>query len=154
MIVLDTNVISEIMKPTPEPHVLSWVDSVPAGETGVTAVTVAEILYGITRLPDGTRRRNLIVAAGEIFEQDFRDRVLVFDAAAAAEYATIVVEREAAGRPISMADAQIAAVCRVHHCTLATRNVGDFERTGVSTVNPWSDTPSACGSWPSPETPR
>jgi hypothetical protein len=140
MIVLDTNVISEIMKPTPEPRVLSWVDSVPAGETGVTAVTVAEILYGITRLPDGTRRRNLIVAAGEIFEQDFRGRVLPFDAAAAAEYATIVVEREALGRPISMADAQIAAVCRVHRCTLATRNVGDFERTGLTTVNPWSDT--------------
>jgi predicted nucleic acid-binding protein len=72
-------------------------------------------------------------------ECDFR--VLVLDAAAAVEYATIVVEREAAGRPISMADAQIAAVCRVHHCTLATRNVGDFERTGVTTVNPWSDTP-------------
>ena len=141
MIVLDTNVISEIMKPTPEPHVLSWVDAVPAGEIGVTAGTVAEILYGITRLPDGTRRRNLIAAAGDIFEQDFRARVLVFDAAAAAEYATIVVEREAVGRPIAMADAQIAAVCRVHHCTLATRNGGDFERTGVTTVNPWSDTP-------------
>lgn len=138
MIVLDTNVLSEIMKPIPEPQVLSWVDSVPTRETAITAVTVAEILYGVGRLPDGARRRKLLSAAEEIFDEDFRDRIFVFDADAAVEYATLVVEREAAGRPISMADAQIAAVCRVHQCTLATRNLRDFEGTGVTTVNPWS----------------
>ena len=142
MIVLDTNVLSEIMKPIPEPQVLSWVDSVPTRETAITAVTVAEILYGVSRLPDGARRRKLLLAAEEIFDEDFRDRIFVFDADAAVEYATLVVEREAAGRPIAMADAQIAAVCRVHQYPLATRNARDFEGTGVTTVNPW------CGGGP------
>jgi toxin FitB len=139
MIVLDTNVLSEIMKPNPDVHVLSWVDSVPALQTAITAITVAEILYGIGRLPDGARRRKLVSAAEAIFDEEFRDRVFAFDADAAVEYAALVVEREAAGLPISMADAQIAAVCRVHTCTLATRNVRDFEKTGVTTVNPWDD---------------
>jgi predicted nucleic acid-binding protein len=138
MIVLDTNVLSEIMKPIPEPRVLSWVDSVPTRATAIIAVTVAEILYGVGRLPHGARRRKLLLAAEKILAEDFRDRILAFDADAAIEYATLVVEREAAGQPISMADAQIAAVCRVHQCTLATRNLKDFERTGVPTVNPWN----------------
>jgi len=137
MIVLDTNVLSEIMKPNPDPHVLSWVDSVPALQTAITAVTVAEILYGIGRLPAGARRRKLVTAAETIFDEEFRNRIFVFDADAAVEYATIVVGREAAGRPIPMADAQIAAICRVHKCTLATRNIKDFELTGVTTRNPW-----------------
>lgn len=139
MIVLDTNVLSEILKPVPESRVVEWVDSVPDVESAITSVTVAEILYGVGRMPEGKRRRQLLSAAKTIFDEDFRNRILVFDADAAVEYATLVVEREVAGLPISMADAQIAAVCRVHECTLATRNVGDFEGTGVMTVNPWSD---------------
>ena len=139
MIVLDTNVLSEILKPVPESRVVEWVDSVPDVETAITSVTVAEILYGVGRMPEGKRRRRLLSAAETIFDEDFRNRILVFDADAAVEYATLVVDREVAGLPISMADAQIAAVCRVHECTLATRNVGDFEGTGVMTVNPWSD---------------
>ena len=139
MIVLDTNVLSEILKPVPESRVVEWVDSVPDFETSITSVTVAEILYGVGRMPEGKRRRRLLSAAETIFDEDFRNRILVFDADAAVEYATLVVEREVAGLPISMADAQIAAVCRVHECTLATRNVGDFEGTGVMTVNPWID---------------
>jgi toxin FitB len=139
MIVLDTNVVSEIMKPNPNPHVLLWVDSVPALETAITAVTVAEILYGIGRLPNGARRWKLMTAAETIFDEEFRNRIFVFDAAAAVEYAALVVEREAAGLPISMADAQIAAVCRVHDCKIATRNIEDFEGTGVPILNPWTD---------------
>jgi predicted nucleic acid-binding protein len=139
MIVWDTNVLSEIMKPDPDPRVLSWVDSIPTAQTAVTAITVAEILYGIRRLPDGTRRRKLTIAAESIFDEEFRNRILVFDAEAAVEYAALVVEREAAGLPISMADAQIAAICRTHECTLATRNVKDFDRTGVTILNPWND---------------
>ena len=139
MIVLDTNVLSEIMKPHPDSQVLSWVDSFPALQTAITTVTVAEILYGIGRVRDGARRRKLVSAAEKIFDEDFRDRIFVFDTDAAVEYATLVIEREAAGRPISMTDAQIAAVCRVHQCTLASRNLRDLERTGVTTVNPWSD---------------
>jgi hypothetical protein len=138
MIVLDTNVLSEIMKPTPDTKVLSWVDSIPTPQTAVTAVTVAEILYGIGRLPDGARRRKLMTVAESIFDVEFRNRILVFDADAAVEYATLVVEREAAGFPIAMADAQIAAICRTHEYTLATRNVGDFDRTGVTVMNPWN----------------
>ena len=138
MIVLDTNVLSEIMKSDPDPHVLSWVDSLPTLETAITAVTVAEILFGIGRLPDGARRRTLMTAAESLFDEEFRNRILVFDADAAVEYATILVEREAVGFPVSMADAQIGAMCRVHSCTLATRNVRDFEGTGVTTLNPWN----------------
>ncbi|TVR66193.1 MAG: type II toxin-antitoxin system VapC family toxin [Spirochaetaceae bacterium] len=141
MIVLDTNVLSEIMKPNPDTHVLSWVDSVPPRDIAITAITVAEILYGIGRLPDGSRLRKLMSAAAAVFKEDFTDRVLEFDADAAVEYAALVVEREAAGLSIPMADAQIAAVCRVQACTLATRNVRDFQGTGVTTVNPWNDDP-------------
>jgi toxin FitB len=139
MIVLDTNVIFEIMKPNPNPHVLSWVDSVPALQTAITAVTVAEILSGIGWLPDGARRSKLLTAAEAIFDEEFRNRIFAFDAAAAVEYAALVVECDTAGLPISMAGAQIAAVCRVHNCTIATRNIGDFERTGAPILNPWTD---------------
>ena len=139
MIVWDTNVLSEIIKPSPDTKVLSWVDSIPTPQTAVTAVTVAEILYGIGRLPDGARRRKLKTVAESIFDEEFRNRILVFDADAAVEYAAIAVEREAAGLPISMADAQIAAICRKHEYTLATRNVRDFDRTGVTVLNPWND---------------
>ncbi len=141
MIVLDTNVLSEIMKPNPDLNVLSWVDSIPVLHTAITAVTVAEILSGIRRLPHGARRRSLMLVAEKIFNDDFRDRIFAFDADAAVEYAAIVVEREAAGLPISAADAQIAAICRVRECTLSTRNGSDFERTGVPTVNPWRESP-------------
>ncbi len=137
MIVLDTNVLSEIMRPEPEPRVFIWLESIPASQTAVTAVTVAEILYGIGRMPQGTRRRALAAAAEAIFDEDFRGRILAFNADAAIEYAALVVERESIGRPISMADAQIAAVCRVYNYALATRNSRDFESTGVKTVNPW-----------------
>ena len=139
MIVLDTNVLSETMKPRPEPQVLAWVNSVPPRQTAITAVTVAEILYGICRLPNGARRAKLMAAAQAIFDEDFRGRILAFDTDAAVEYAKLVVEREAAGLPISMADAQIAAICRVHECTLATRNTEDFVGTGVTVANPWTD---------------
>ena len=139
MIVLDTYVLSEIMKPVPDSRVLTWVDSISSHDAAITAVTVAEILYGIGRMPEGRRRRELTEAIEAIFDEDFGGRILSFDAAAAVEYATLVVEREAAGRPISMADAQVAAVCRVHGCALATRNERDFEETGVRVVNPWTD---------------
>jgi predicted nucleic acid-binding protein len=138
VIVLDTNVLSEIMKPTPEPGVFAWVESLPPRETAITAITVAEILYEIVRMPDGERRRKLMDTAETIFDHDFENRILDFDAGSAVEYASLVVGREAAGRPISMANAQIAAICRAHECALATRNIRDFDKTGISVVNPWS----------------
>lgn len=138
MIVLDTNVLSEIMKPTADPHVVEWVDALALEETAITSVTVAEILYGVGRMPHERRRRELLAATENIVGQDFQNRVFSFDAAAAVEYATLVLARESHGRPISMADAQIAAICRVHESTLGTRNQRDFEGTGVRTVNPWN----------------
>ena len=138
MIVLDTNVLSEIMRPTPEPQVIAWVDAVPAREVAISTVTMAEILYGVGRIPEGRRRRRLTSIAEAIFAGDFDGRILPFDAAAAIEYAAVVLQRQASRHPISMADAQIAAVCRVHDCTLATRNVRDSEGTGLNLIDPWT----------------
>lgn len=139
MIVLDTNVVSELMRPDPAMGVVAWVDRRPADEVFVTAVTAAELLYGVARLPDGARRATLARKLRELLEDDFEGRVLPFDASAADHYATIVVSRERAGRPILMADAQIAAICRGFDADLATRNVKDFADTGVRILNPWDD---------------
>lgn len=137
MIVLDTNVVSELMRTAPEPGVASWVDRFPAAEVLVTAVTAAELMYGVARLPDGHRKRELHTRVEELLTEDFQDQILPFDAPAATHYAEIVASRERAGRPISMADAQIAAICRNWSAGLATRNVDDFVDTGVDAVNPW-----------------
>lgn len=137
MIVLDTNVISELMRLEPEPAVVAWVDRQPAEEVFLTAVTLAELLYGIARLPDGRRKTTLAEQLEVMIAEDFDHRVAGFDEAAAAHYADIVVQRERAGRPISAADAQIAAVCRSHGAALATRNSPDFSGTGITVVDPW-----------------
>jgi predicted nucleic acid-binding protein len=138
MIVLDTNVVSELMRPEPLDRVVAWVDAQPAADLFLTAVTLAELLDGIGRLPDGHRRSMLADALDAMVTDDFDQRILGFDAVAAAHYADIVVERERAGLPVSMADAQIAATCRSHGAVIATRNVGDFADTGVVIVDPWS----------------
>ena len=137
MIVLDTNVISELTRQVPEPGVISWLDSLPAEEVGTTAVTAAELLYGVTRMPAGRRKTGLAAAVRGLLGDDFRDRVLPFDEHCAARYADIVCGREALGRPIGVADAQIAAICRTAEATLATRNTDDFSRTGIELINPW-----------------
>jgi predicted nucleic acid-binding protein len=136
--VWDTNVVSELMRPEPSEQVVEWTDRQPADEVFVTAITVAELLYGIGRLPTGRRRSELSELFDDMITQDFEQRVLAFDVVAAAHYADIVVERERAGRPISMADAQIAAICRSHGATVVTRNAGDFADVGVDIVNPWA----------------
>jgi toxin FitB len=137
VIVLDTNVVSELMRKTPELGVISWVDGFSAAEVLVTAVTAAELMYGVARLPDGRRKRELHAKVEGLLTEDFQDQILPFDARAATHYAEIVASRERAGRPISMADAQIAAICRNWSAGLATRNVDDFVDTGVEAVNPW-----------------
>ena len=105
-------------------------------EIGVTAIAVAEILYGIGTLTKGKRKRRLLEAASDMFDEDFAGRIHAFDGRAAVEYADIVVRRERIGRPISMPDAQIASICRANGCTLATRNTKDFENTGIELINP------------------
>lgn len=137
MIVLDTNVVSELMRHAPEPDVVHWVDSFPTAEVFVTAVTAAELMYGVALLPNGSRKRELHVRVEELLAEDFQDQILPFDALSAPHYADIVAAREQAGRPISMADGQIAAICRNWSAGLATRHVGDFIDTGVVTINPW-----------------
>ncbi|MGH2781831.1 MAG: type II toxin-antitoxin system VapC family toxin [Thermoleophilaceae bacterium] len=136
MIVVDTNVASELMRPSPSPSVVAWVRASSPPQLHTTAITVAEVLYGIERLAEGRRRTLLGTTAREVFSS-FADRVLPFDERAAEEYAEIVAAREAGGRPISGFDAQIAAICRGHGATLATRNATDFQETGIVTLNPW-----------------
>ena len=125
------------MRRAPAPAVLEWVDAQPADDLWITAITVAEVFYGIARLPEGVRKTALRDAAASMLAEDFAERVLAFDAQAAVGYADVVTEREAAGRPIGMADGQIAAICRSHRARLATRNLRDFEGTGVALLDPW-----------------
>lgn len=137
MIVLDTNVLSELMRIAPEPRVVAWLDAQEPSSVAITAITVAEILYGIQRLPEGWRRRVLASAAAAMFEEDFAGRILAFDAEAAVCYAKCVAASEQTGRAVQMADAQIGAICLLHQAVLATRNTRDFESLGVSLVDPW-----------------
>lgn len=136
MIIMDTNVFSELMRPVPDEKVEAWAKPV-AAELFLTAVTVAEINVGILRMP-GSRRRYDLADEAEDLLAAFDERVLPFDQAAAACYATLVVSRKAGGRPISVFDAQIAAICRAQGADLATRNVKDFEHLGLTVIDPWN----------------
>ena len=136
MIVLDTNVVSELMRSEPEERVVAWATSQATAAVGTTSVTLAEVRSGIVRLPAGRRRKVLLSAAEDVFSA-FASSILPFDADAAHHYADIVVERERAGAPISGFDAQIAAICRAHGAALATRNTEDFVGLGLSLTNPW-----------------
>ena len=137
MIVLDTNVLSELMKPAPSKRVVAWMAAEPAQGLYTTSVTQAEILHGVMLLPSGHRRRAFEKAAEEMFREEFAGRVLSFGSEAALPYARIVVDRRRAGRPISQFDAQIAAIALCTGAAVATRNVSDFEGCGVALVNPW-----------------
>jgi toxin FitB len=137
MIVLDTNVVSELMRRQPSEVVLDWVDGEDASGLAITAVTAAELLHGVARLSGGARRRKLAAAVDALLVQDFAGRILPFDGSAAIHYGELVAARERAGRPVSVADGQIAAICRHHGALLATRNVRDFEATGVDVLDPW-----------------
>lgn len=139
MIVLDTNIISELLLPVPEPSVVDWLADQPAAAVFTTAVTEAEILYGLRLLPDGRRRRDLEAAILPIFAQDLAGRVLPFDRDAADVYGVIATDRRRNGRPISQFDAQIAAIALSRGAALATRNVADFEGVGLSIINPWKN---------------
>ena len=138
MIVLDTNVVSEFMRDHPRPEVLAWLDQQLANTLFVAAVTEAEVRSGIVLLPSGRRRRGLAAAAERAFGVLFAERILPFDSAAARAYAVIAADRRAAGRPISQADCQIAAIARSRGARVATRDVDDFAGCGVEVMNPWS----------------
>ena len=137
MIVLDTNVVSELMRPSPAASVLGWVAAQAARSLYTTSITEAEIFHGILLLPAGRRRQALEAAAESMFDQDFRGRVLPFSSEAARPYARMAAARQRMGRPISQFDAQIAAIAYSAGADLATRNVADYDRCGIRVINPW-----------------
>lgn len=137
MVILDTNVINEILKSVNgNRNVIDWLVGLDRDETYITAVNTAELLYGLALVPPGRKRFALSRAIDEFIEQ-YRDHTLPFGAYASAYYASIAAKRRREGRPISVQDAMIAAIARSHGMTLATRNVRDFEGTGVTIINPW-----------------
>lgn len=139
MILLDTNVVSEMMRNDPEPRVIQWIDALEESHVWISAVTIAEIRLGIGLLPDGKRKTLLGDLAEQMFLEDFMNQCLPFDCEAAREYSQIVASRQRQGRPISVEDAQIAAIARVGSLTLSTRNVKDFYGIdGLNIVNPWN----------------
>ena len=138
MVVVDTPVVSELMRLEPDPKVLNWLDRRPTRELFVTAVTEAEVRTGIAFLPDGARRRGLAEAAERAFGDLFAGRILPFDSAAARIYAEIASARRSSGRPLSQPDGQIGSSARCRNMAVATRNVRDFEGIGIELVDPWN----------------
>ena len=138
MILLDTNVISELMRAEPAQIVLDWFGQHDAADLFISAVTEAELRTGVAIRPDGQRRDRRQLAIDAMIDQDFQGRVLPFDSLAAKAYAEIAARRRAAGRPIAEADCQIAAVARATDAPIATRNVKDFDGCGGRVINPWN----------------
>lgn len=137
MILIDTNIVSELIRPIPAPNVLRWFGRQDALALRISAVSEAELRRGVAILPDGRRRDALRAAIDAMVAEDFEGRVLPFDSAAAVAFATIFAERQVAGRPISFPDCQIAATARAQGAAVATRNVADFEGCGIAVMNPW-----------------
>lgn len=137
MIVLDTNVISEVFKQAPDPRLLGWLHRLDEGQAYTTAVTRGELLYGLNITPQGKRRALLLDGLQRIFSVRFAGRILPYDEAAADAYAMILAERRSIGRPTGVADAMIAGIVRSHGARLATRNVRDFEGCGIALIDPW-----------------
>lgn len=137
MILLDTNVLSELMRPAPERRVEQWLAAQPDASIFISAITEAELRYGAALLPSGRRRSALVAEIEGMLEEDFSGRILPFDSLAAQAFAIIAAERRQEGRPISQADAQIAAIARSRGASLATRNLPDFDGCGVQVINPW-----------------
>ena len=138
MILLDTNILSELMRPVPDPAVERWFAAQPDASLFISAITEAELRYGAALLPGGKRRSALTAEIDGMLEEDFDGRILPFDRLAAQAFAVIAADRRQAGRPISQADAQIAAIAHSRGAALATRNVPDFDGCGVKVINPWS----------------
>lgn len=137
MILIDTNVISEMMKPVPDKIVLEWIDCQEATELFISTITIAEISYGLTALPDGKRRESLERAFANAILESFTGRILPFDELAAYQYGKIMGHRKQLGKVLSVLDGQIAAIATVHHAKVATRNVRDFVHCGLQLINPF-----------------
>ena len=138
MVVIDTNVVSELMRLTPDPAVMAWFSVQDSAELYLTAVTEAELRVGAAILPAGRRRDRLAAEVDAVVREDFAGRVLPFDSAAAKAYAAIAAARRSLGRPILEADCQIAAIARATDAAVATRNSADFEHCGIALIDPWT----------------
>lgn len=134
---LDTNVVSELMRPSAAPAVSTWIKAHPHTNLWITSITQAELWFGARVLRPGQKRQSLEAMLSLIFDEDFAGRIFDFDSAAASAYADILVQRRAAGRPMSQFDGQIAAIARVRGAAVVTRNVADFEGCGLVLHNPW-----------------
>jgi len=138
MIILDTNVLSALMRAAPDIAVVDWLDRQPAESIWITSVTLFEAHLGVALLPKGKRQRALEAALGHLVTEDLGNRVLDFDSSAALEAAALAATRQKAGRPVDMRDTQIAGIALARKASIATRNVGHFEDVKVPIVNPWS----------------
>jgi predicted nucleic acid-binding protein len=138
MILLDTNILSELMRPAPAAAVEQWLADQPEASVFISSITEAELRYRAKIMPTGQRQADLAAEIENMIGEDFGGRILPFDGPAAVAFAEIAAQRRQAGRPISHADAQIAAIARSRGATLATRNVPDFEGCGVEIINPWT----------------
>jgi len=141
MLVLDTNVISELMKVEPDPQVIAWLDSRSTGSVWTTSVSVFEISFGLNSLPDGKRKRALQDAFEAMLAEELEHHVLGFDHAAANRAGEISAKLHGLGRPVEVRDMQIAGIVSVRHALLATRNFKHFQDTGISLINPWGYVP-------------
>jgi predicted nucleic acid-binding protein len=141
MILLDTNVVSEPLRPKPDPNVLRWLDAQAAESLYLSTVSLAELLLGIESLPTGKRRKALAAALDERIITLFGERIVAFDVRAAESYPRVVIDARRQGHPISVADAQIAAIAASRQFSVATRDVVPFESAGVQTINPWTAPP-------------
>ena len=137
MFVFDTNVLSEVMKDTPHPGVVAWLQGCRTEAMFTTAISRGEIFYGVRLLADGGKRQKLERAARDMFAQDFSGRILAFDSAAADAHADIRIARKRSGTPVSTEDAMIAAIALVHGATVVTRDASGFAGCGVPVINPW-----------------
>jgi predicted nucleic acid-binding protein len=137
MIVLDTNVLSELIRREPSQRVERWIAAQPVASLFITTITQSELLHGVALLPLGKRRSAIAEAVEAMFAEDFAERILPFDTAAARAFAPLAVERRQAGRPIAQLEAQIAAIARSRSASVATRNMADFDGCGIALHNPW-----------------
>ncbi|MBT1164936.1 type II toxin-antitoxin system VapC family toxin [Bifidobacterium felsineum] len=139
MIILDTNVISEIIKKQPDEHVAAWLKNQDTSNLATTAITVAELLAGVKHMTEGRRRKYTDITI-KMELMTLADRTFAFDTQAATNYASVLIKREHMGRPTSIQDAMIAAIAHSWGAAVATRNTKDFEGTGVELINPWEYT--------------
>lgn len=137
MIILDTNIVSELMKAKPSIQVLTWLNQQEAASLFITAITIAEIAYGLNILPLGSRRSFLQEAFDKAIYEAFKQRVLVFNEAAAHEYGIVMGHRKNIGKPLNMLDGQIAAIARSNEAAIATRNIRDFQECDLLLMNPF-----------------